>query len=113
MMLTCCRQAAKEKAAQEKESFNRTLSMSHGGSRRGGDRGDHTQVGPDGWVAGGPAARPAKAGDLSQFGKINTGTPMTFERVPEGRQKVEEPRGYHSLPVDQHLVHAQRQCYLG
>ncbi len=79
MMLTCCRQAAKEKAAQEKESFNRTLSMSRGGSRRGGDRGDHTQVGPDGWaVAGGPAARPAKAGDLSQFGKINKATPMTF-----------------------------------
>ncbi|KAI0767077.1 hypothetical protein C8Q74DRAFT_1354942 [Fomes fomentarius] len=72
-------QAAKEKAAHEKESFNRTLSMSRGGSRRGGDRGDHTQVGPDGWaVAGGAAARPAKAGDLSQFGKINKATPMTF-----------------------------------
>ncbi|KAI0753115.1 hypothetical protein C8Q80DRAFT_1150136 [Daedaleopsis nitida] len=73
-------QAAKEKAAQEKDAFNRTLSMSRGGSRRGGERGDHSQVGPDGWaVAGGAAARPAtKAGDLSQFGKINKATPMTF-----------------------------------
>ena len=78
-MLTSC-QAAKEKAAAEKDAFNRTLSMSRGGSRRGGERGDHTQVGPDGWaVAGGPATRPAtKAGDLSQFGKIAKSTPMTF-----------------------------------
>ncbi|KAI0629420.1 armadillo-type protein [Trametes polyzona] len=72
-------QIEKEKAAQEKGAMNRTLSMSRGGSRRGGDRGDHQQIGPDGWaVAGGPAARPPKAGDLSQFGKINKSTPMTF-----------------------------------
>ena len=60
--------------------MNRTLSMSRGGSRRGGERGDHSQVGPDGWaVAGGPATRPAsKAGDLSKFGQINKQTPMTF-----------------------------------
>ena len=60
--------------------MNRTLSMSRGGSRRGGERGDHAQVGPDGWaVAGGPAARPAsKAGDLSKFGKIDKSAPMTF-----------------------------------
>ncbi|KAI0359607.1 hypothetical protein OH77DRAFT_1472942 [Trametes cingulata] len=72
-------QIEKEKAAQEKDAMNRTLSMSRGGSRRGGDRGEHQQVGPDGWaVAGGPAARPPKAGDLSQFGKISKSTPMTF-----------------------------------
>ena len=60
--------------------MNRTLSMSRGGSRRGGERGDHTQVAPGGWaVAGGPAARPAsKAGDLSKFGKIDKSALMTF-----------------------------------
>ncbi|KAI0653525.1 hypothetical protein C8Q70DRAFT_1110231 [Cubamyces menziesii] len=71
-------QIEKEKMAQEKEAMNRTLSMSRGGSRRGADRGEQ-QVGPDGWaVAGGGATRPAKAGDLSQFGKIAKSTPMTF-----------------------------------
>jgi translation initiation factor 4G len=68
---------------QEKESYNRQMSMSRGGSRRGGERGDF-QAGPDGWtnVAGGNAPRPpSKAGDLSNFGKINStskGLPMTF-----------------------------------
>ncbi|TBU40170.1 hypothetical protein BD309DRAFT_1003254 [Dichomitus squalens] len=73
-------QAAKEKLAQQNEAMNRTLSMSRGGSRRGGDRGEHAQIGPDGWaVAGGPAARPPpKAGDLSKFGKIDKSAPMTF-----------------------------------
>jgi translation initiation factor 4G len=54
--------------------------MSRGGSRRGGDRGDYPQVGPDGWaVAGsGPSRVPSKAGDLSNFGKINKSSPMTF-----------------------------------
>lgn len=57
--------------------------MSRGGSRRGGDRSDYPQVGPDGWaVAGGnppPPRQPPKAGDLSQFGKITKGQgPMTF-----------------------------------
>ncbi|KAI8970822.1 hypothetical protein BD414DRAFT_501765 [Trametes punicea] len=71
-------QVEKEKVAQEKEAVSRTLSMSRGGSRRGADRGDHQQA--DGWaVAGGGATRQAsKAGDLSQFGKINKSTPMTF-----------------------------------
>ncbi|KAI0061212.1 hypothetical protein BV25DRAFT_808484 [Artomyces pyxidatus] len=71
--------AAKEKANQEKESYNRQVSMSRGGSRRGGDRGDG-QHGPDGWsVAGsGPPRPPPKAGDLSQFGKISKAAPMTF-----------------------------------
>lgn len=56
--------------------------MSRGGSRRGGERGDHTQVGPDGWaVAGGSQPRPpTKAGDLSNFGKISktASSSMTF-----------------------------------
>lgn len=73
-------QAAKEKAAQEKESYQRQMSMSRGGSRRGGDRGDYAQVGPDGWaVAGnGPPRPPPKAGDLSKFGQISKSSPMTF-----------------------------------
>lgn len=56
--------------------------MSRGGSRRGGERGQFDQAGPDGWaVAGGanvPARPPPKAGDLSNFGKINKTAPMTF-----------------------------------
>lgn len=54
--------------------------MSRGGSRRGGDRSDFAQVGPDGWaVAGnGPPRPPPKAGDLSNFGKIAKTTAMTF-----------------------------------
>ncbi len=69
-------QVAKDK---EKEQYQRTLSMSRGGSRRGGDRGEH-QVGPDGWaVAGSTQPRaPPKAGDLSNFGKINKTTSMSF-----------------------------------
>ena len=67
-------------AAQEKEAYQRQMSMSRGGSRRGGDRGDHPQVGPDGWTVTGSSiqTRPSKAGDLSNFGKINKGQPMTF-----------------------------------
>ncbi|KAH9855961.1 hypothetical protein C2E23DRAFT_901267 [Lenzites betulinus] len=72
-------QIEKEKIAQEKDAMNRTLSMSRGGSRRGGERGDHQQIGPDGWaVAGGATPRQPKAGDLSQFGKISKAAPMTF-----------------------------------
>ena len=73
-------QAAKEKAAQEKEAFHRQMSMSRGGSRRGGDRGDHSQVGPDGWTVTGSnvQARPNKTGDLSNFGKISKGQPIPF-----------------------------------
>ncbi|KAF8967966.1 hypothetical protein BDZ97DRAFT_484089 [Flammula alnicola] len=74
--------AAKEKAAAEKESYQRQISMSRGGSRRGGDRNEYPQVGPDGWaVAGGGSGAPRpppKAGDLSNFGKISKAQPMTF-----------------------------------
>lgn len=62
--------------------MNRSMAMSRGGSRRGVDRGEMT-IGPDGWaVAGGsgPAKTTTKAGDLSNFGKINKAAPgqMTF-----------------------------------
>lgn len=71
-MNVCTTQAAKEKSQQEKDSMSRQMGMSRGGSRRGQDRGDSSQVGPDGWaIQGGSAVRaPPKAGDLSQFGKI-------------------------------------------
>ncbi|THV06205.1 hypothetical protein K435DRAFT_711730 [Dendrothele bispora CBS 962.96] len=72
--------AAKEKAAIEKESYQRQMTMSRGGSRRGADRSENQPVNADGWaVAGGNAPRaPPKAGDLSNFGKISKGGPMTF-----------------------------------
>ncbi|EKM53380.1 uncharacterized protein PHACADRAFT_259721 [Phanerochaete carnosa HHB-10118-sp] len=71
--------AAKEKANVEKEQYQRTLSMSRGGSRRGGERGE-PQVGPDGWAVAGGSTRsvPPKAGDLSNFGKISKPATMTF-----------------------------------
>lgn len=76
-------QAAREKAQQEKDSQARNMGMSRGGSRRGHDRGDGAQVGPDGWAVAGGSNAPrvsTKAGDLSNFGKINKSTAgsMTF-----------------------------------
>src|SRR6266545_5664425 len=54
------------------------MSMSRGGSRCGGNNG-HPQVGPDGWIIGSNAPqRQSKVGDLSHFGKISKGQPMTF-----------------------------------
>ncbi|KAI9465254.1 hypothetical protein BJY52DRAFT_1114117 [Lactarius psammicola] len=73
--------AAKEKLAQEKDAFMRqNASMSRGGSRRGGNRDVADAPHPDGWsVAGAGATRTQpKAGDLSQFGKINKVAPMSF-----------------------------------
>ncbi|KIY68094.1 hypothetical protein CYLTODRAFT_421949 [Cylindrobasidium torrendii FP15055 ss-10] len=71
-------QAAKDK---DKESQLRTMSMSRGGSRRGGER-TESIIGPDGWAVAGGSMRgaPPKAGDLSKFGQINktAGAPMTF-----------------------------------
>ncbi|KAJ7594902.1 hypothetical protein C8J56DRAFT_1123514 [Mycena floridula] len=74
--------AAKEKAVLDKESYQRQMSMSRGGSKRGGDRGDYANN-PDGWAVAGNASSaprpPPKAGDLSKFGKLsNTTAPMTF-----------------------------------
>ncbi|KAG6882066.1 hypothetical protein C0993_012054 [Termitomyces sp. T159_Od127] len=60
---------AKEKAAQEKDIYARQISMLRGSSRRGDNREDYTQVGSDGW---------AVAGDLSNFGKIDKNTSMSF-----------------------------------
>ncbi|KAF9243245.1 hypothetical protein BU15DRAFT_72432 [Melanogaster broomeanus] len=70
--------AAKEKAAAEAQNYQRQISMSRGGSRRGGDR--NAESGPDGWTtAGGSVPRPPpKAGDLSQFGKITKAAPMVM-----------------------------------
>jgi len=73
-------QAAKDRLAAEKESFNRQASMSRGGSRRGCER--NQEFGPDGWAAaGGSVSRPPpnpKAGDLSQFGKVSKNAPMVM-----------------------------------
>ncbi|EEB94302.1 hypothetical protein MPER_06901, partial [Moniliophthora perniciosa FA553] len=70
------------KDLKEKETYARGVQpMSRTGSRRGMDRSEANQIGPDGWaVAGGAPRAPAKAGDLSKFGQIsNKGTPpMTF-----------------------------------
>ena len=75
--------------------------MSRGGSRRGGDRSEFNntqQVGPDGWaVAGsgsGPPRPPPKAGDLTNFGKINKTQPMTFglSSVFAGKKGAENKR---------------------
>ena len=56
--------------------------MSRGGSRRGGDRsgGPAGEQQADGWsVAGGSTPRPpSKAGDLSNFGKINKSGPVVM-----------------------------------
>jgi len=64
------------------ESMQQQMSMSHGGLRRGGERGQFDQqVGPDGWAVtggSGPPVPPSKAGDLYQFSKISKTTPMTF-----------------------------------
>ena len=62
----------------DKDAYQRTLSMSRGGSRRGGNRDE--QTGPDGWVVAGgaPPTRPARAGDLSNFGKIAKTASMSF-----------------------------------
>ncbi|EJD08038.1 uncharacterized protein FOMMEDRAFT_101459 [Fomitiporia mediterranea MF3/22] len=70
--------AAKEKAQQEQHNLARSA-MSRGGSRRGQDRDGNAQVGADGWaVASGPSRPPNKAGDLTNFGKIQKGSTMTF-----------------------------------
>ncbi|KAJ3737527.1 hypothetical protein DFJ43DRAFT_1148650 [Lentinula guzmanii] len=70
--------AAKEKATADKEAYTRQISMSRGGSRRGGERNDH-QASADGWTVSGSTPRPpAKVGDLSRFGQISKGAPMTF-----------------------------------
>ncbi|KIJ65955.1 hypothetical protein HYDPIDRAFT_151661 [Hydnomerulius pinastri MD-312] len=70
--------AAKEKAAAEAQNYQRQISMSRGGSRRGGDR--NAESGPDGWTMAGNSAPkpPPKAGDLSQFGKFSKAATMVM-----------------------------------
>ncbi|KAG9100203.1 hypothetical protein FRC06_004447 [Ceratobasidium sp. 370] len=71
--------AAVHEQAKRDEAASRNA-MQRGGSRRGEYRGDHGQQ-ADGWnVAGGASAArpPAKAGDLSQFGKISKPTGLSF-----------------------------------
>ncbi|KAF5380586.1 hypothetical protein D9615_004672 [Tricholomella constricta] len=87
--------AAKEKVTAEKESYQRQISVSRGGSRRGDDRGDYPQIGPDGWaVAGGnsPPRPPPEAGDLSNFGKTTKNTATTFGRSSVFAGKKESKR---------------------
>ncbi|KAJ6497455.1 armadillo-type protein [Mycena sanguinolenta] len=71
--------AAREKANQDKESYQRTMSMPRGGSRRGGDRGVFPGHGADGWtnVASSNTPRPPPK---ANFGKIanSKGPPMTL-----------------------------------
>ena len=84
-----------------KESYQRQIGMSQGGSRRGagcGEFNNSQQVGPDGWaVAGsgsGPLRPPPKAGDLSNFGKISNPRTMTFgpSSVFPGKKGAENKR---------------------
>ncbi|KAG6913758.1 hypothetical protein DXG01_004491 [Tephrocybe rancida] len=81
------------KAAAEKDSFGRQISMSQVGRRRG----DFPQVGSGSWaVAGGngPPRPPPNAGDLSNFGKITKNTAMTFgpRSVSPGKKGAENKR---------------------
>lgn len=74
-------QAARDQVALEKGSTSRTQSISRGGSSREGNRGGGEHLpGVYGWsVAGNAIPRPpSKAGDLTNFGKINKSQPMTF-----------------------------------
>ncbi|KAG8910325.1 hypothetical protein FRC00_008399, partial [Tulasnella sp. 408] len=66
-------QDAKEKAAAAQQA-SKIVPMARGGSQRGG-RGQPEQ-GPDGWNVAGPTPvrAPAKAGDLSNFGKFTAST---------------------------------------
>ncbi|KAG8745160.1 hypothetical protein FRC10_008613 [Ceratobasidium sp. 414] len=71
--------AAVHEQAKRDEAASRNA-IQRGGSRRGEHRNDHGQQ-ADGWnVAGGTSAArpPAKAGDLSQFGKISKPTGLSF-----------------------------------
>lgn len=77
LLITIClafTYALKEKALQEQHTMARAA-MSRGDSRRGHDRDGGAQVGPDGWAfAPGPSRPENKAGDLTNFGKIQKGS---------------------------------------
>ncbi|KZT22338.1 hypothetical protein NEOLEDRAFT_1180927 [Neolentinus lepideus HHB14362 ss-1] len=61
--------AAREQIAAEREAAQKVNNMSRGGSRRGQD-----QQQTDEWTT----THPAKAGDLTNFGKISKPSTMTF-----------------------------------
>ncbi|CCM01519.1 uncharacterized protein FIBRA_03575 [Fibroporia radiculosa] len=65
--------AAVDEAAAKGKAAHETATVSRGGSRLARNRGDQTQISPDGWVvASGSLPRPPpKAGDLSNFGNIS------------------------------------------
>ncbi|KAG8971717.1 hypothetical protein FRB90_010421 [Tulasnella sp. 427] len=85
-------QAAKEQAAAAQQA-SKMVPMTRTGSQRGG-RGAAEQ-GPDGWNVAGPTPvrAPAKAGDLSNFGKFTAnagplktmGPSSVFKKVDRGR----------------------------
>ncbi|TFK23170.1 hypothetical protein FA15DRAFT_670779 [Coprinopsis marcescibilis] len=86
--------AAKEKATLEKEALNKQSNMSRTSSNRGQRRGTEMEQGPDGWAVAGSTRPVSKAGDLSNFGKISKGQPMTFgpSSVFSNKAKVDTKR---------------------
>jgi translation initiation factor 4G len=76
--------------------MRQNASMSRGGSRRGGNRDVSDVQHPDGWSVAGnhqSAPRPQpKAGDLSQFGKINKVAPMSFAPTSVFSNKKGDPK---------------------
>ncbi|KAH9944590.1 ARM repeat-containing protein [Amylocystis lapponica] len=107
--------SAKDRAAVEKETHNRMNNMSRGGSRRGGDRGDHSQVGPDGWSVASSAALkpppPTKAGDLTNFGKITKRTSMSFgpSSVFQGKKGEKSRDSTMTRSMSQNMFNALRE----
>ncbi|KZP10374.1 hypothetical protein FIBSPDRAFT_1051378 [Athelia psychrophila] len=97
--------ANEDRAAAERESVQRMNSMSRTGSRRGGERGQYDQQGPDGWtVTGerggrGTPCPPPKADVLSTFGKINKTAPMTFGPTSVFAKGKEGAKGPRTEPI--------------
>lgn len=74
--------------------MRQNASMSRGGSRRGGNRDASDVQHPDGWSVQGAARPQPKAGDLSQFGKINKVAPMSFAPTSVfNNKKGGDPKG--------------------
>ncbi|KZP10341.1 hypothetical protein FIBSPDRAFT_899780 [Athelia psychrophila] len=88
--------ANEDRAAAERESAQHMNSMSHTGSRRGG---------PDGWTVTdesggrGTPRPPPKAGDLSNFGKINKAAPVTFGPTSVFAKGKEGAKGPRTEPI--------------
>ncbi|KAM6495305.1 Armadillo-type fold [Amanita muscaria] len=100
--------AAKEKADKEKEATQQCLSMSRGGSQQGGPRDDHPQA--DGWSSVSRAA--ARAGGLSQFGRISKPQPPTTfgpSSVFAGKKDLKREPIYSSSNMFSALQEAQQE----